>query len=34
MQTASERFSQTMDLNVMFVCLLTPAGEKYSGAIE
>jgi hypothetical protein len=34
-QTVSEHFSRTTDLNVIFVCaLVTPAGKKSSGAIE
>jgi lauroyl/myristoyl acyltransferase len=34
-QTVSERFSLTTDLNVRFVCcLVTPAGIKYYGIIE
>jgi hypothetical protein len=35
MQTVSERFSRTMDLNIIFVCwLVTPAGKRYYGTIE
>jgi hypothetical protein len=34
MQALSERFSRTTDLNLIFVCLVMPAGKKHSGAIE
>jgi hypothetical protein len=35
MQTVSERFSQTTDLNVIFACcLVMPAGKNYYEAIE
>jgi hypothetical protein len=35
MQTVSEHFSRTADLNVTFVCsLVTPAWKNYYGAIE
>jgi hypothetical protein len=35
MQTVSERFSLTTDLNIILVCcLVTPAGKNYCGAIE
>jgi hypothetical protein len=35
MQTVSEHFSRTADLNGIFICcLVTPAVEEYSGAIE
>jgi hypothetical protein len=35
MQAVSARFSQTTDLNVIFVCcLVASAGKKYWGAIE
>jgi hypothetical protein len=35
MQTVSERFSRTTDLNIIFVCcVVTPTGKKYCGALE
>jgi hypothetical protein len=35
MQTISGRFSQTTDLNVIFVCyLVMPGGKKYYDAVE
>jgi hypothetical protein len=35
MQAVSERFSQTMDGNIIFICcLVTPIGKKYSGIVQ
>jgi hypothetical protein len=35
MQTVSEGFSRTADLNTIFVCcLVMPAGKQYYGEIE